>query len=302
MSIESYQHVDFVNKEILDNFPYFSQTIPRQYEEFGVEWAESFERHLKIFFSSDFEALEMAVKGYCKFALDSMKLQIKFQKTKEYDNKSYDEAAAEVYQDRNYMFGLYLPGILLSHFLWRHHYKQKIFFDDELIPLLQRKQSKIFFDVGVGTGYYSNEFLRLDDMIGTGFDMSPYSLEHASIMAKRFGVFEKYSTELRDIINDPVREQCDVVCSIEVLEHLEEPQLFLNSLYSMLKDGGVGFISAAINAPNADHIYLYRSWEEVAEQIVGAGFKISGKTVDDAYDARKKDEVVPVNAAFIVEK
>ena len=71
-----------------------------------------------------------------------MKLQVKFNKTLEYDNKSYDEAASEVYQSRDYMFGLYLPGILISHYLWEHHYKQHIFFEEKLVPLIKERGSQ----------------------------------------------------------------------------------------------------------------------------------------------------------------
>jgi len=70
----------------------------------------------------------------------------------------------------------------------------------------------------------------------------------------------------------------------------------------MLKCGGYGLISAAINAPNADHIYLYRNSNEVASQLAEAGFEIVGSTVDAAYSPRTEGDIVPVNAAFIVTK
>lgn len=55
---------------------------------------------------------------------------------------------------------------------------------------------------------------------------------------------------------------------------------FMNSLAGMLKPGGYGLISAAMNPLDADHIYLYRNSEEVAEQLVGAGFVIVDSSVD----------------------
>ena len=83
---------------------------------------------------------------------------------------------------------------------------------------------------------------------------------------------------------------------------MENPLEFLKGLYSMLREGGIGFFSAAVNAPNADHIYLYRSPQEVAKQIKQAGFKILKSIEDEAYDPRSIDDIVPVNAAFIVKK
>ena len=93
------------------------------------------------------------------------------------------------------------------------------------------------------------------------------------------------------------------MCSIEVLEHLEDPNLFLHGLFKSGKaGGGSGFISAAINAPNADHIYLYGSYLEVQKQIEAAGFDILDYCNDEAYEPRRNGDLVPVNAAFIVRK
>ena len=85
-----------------------------------------------------------------------------------------------------------------------------------------------------------------------------------------------------------------------MLEHLEDPMKMLESLYKSLKPGGLGLISAAVNAPNADHIYLYRSCGDVREHLIKAGFEIRHDTCDEAYDARTIGEVVPVNYGALV--
>jgi len=302
MNLDSYPILKTFQYSLNNQFPYFSSVIEKQYELFGDEWLKLFEKELKLFFGEDTSSLDSAVTGYGKFCLDSMKLQVKFQKTKTYDNKTYDDAAAEVYQNKNYMFSLYLPGILLSHYLWKHHYIQHMFFIKNFIPLIQKNGGAMFFDVGVGTGFYSKEMLTRSLLKGKGFDMSPHSLDHTLQMLQAHQVEHRYECCVRDIINDPVVEQADYLINIEVLEHLEDPQLFLNHLVKMLKSGGYGFISAAINAPNADHIYLYRNDDEVAVQLKKAGFTIIDRTVDEAYSPRKSGEIVPVNVVFIVSK
>ena len=231
-----------------------------------------------------------------------MKLQVKFQKAKEYENKTYEEAASEVYQNKEYMFGLYLPGILLSHYLWRHHFLQHIFFLEKFLPLVGSGDGKVFYDIGVGTGFYSKEMLTRTKLKGRGFDLSPHSLEHTLMLLGAHNVANRYEANLRDIIKEPVTPAADYLVNIEVLEHLEDPQMFLNFLTKMLKSGGYGLISAAINAPNADHIYLYRNSDEVASHLVRAGFEIVDSTVDAAYTPRTEGDIVPVNAAFIVTK
>ncbi len=300
MKLDKYPSVRILYDSLQQRFPYFSGVIQKQIDSFGDPWLRLFEKELETFFAKDRELIERAVIGYGKFALDSMKLQVKFQKTREYDNKTYEEAASEVYQNKEYMFGLYLPGILLSHYLWKHHFLQHVFFLEKFLPLVGSGDGKVFFDIGVGTGFYSKEMLTRSNLTGKGFDLSPHSLEHTLLLLGKHNVSKRYEANLRDIIGNPVSPAADFLINIEVLEHLENPQMFIDSLAGMLMPGGYGLISAAINAPNADHIYLYRNSEEVAEQLLKAGFEIVDSTVDAAYLPRKEGELVPVNAAFIV--
>lgn len=302
MKIDKYSSVSFFYDSLSLQFPYFAGVIQKQIDSFGDHWLQLFENELMTFFSNDRKRIDQAVKGYGKFALDSMKLQVKFQNTKEYENKTYEEAASEVYQNKEYMFGLYLPGILLSHYLWRHHFLQHVFFQEKFLRLVGGGDGKVFYDIGPGTGFYSKEMLTRTNLVGKGFDLSPHSLEHTLLLLGAHNVANRYEANLRDIIKNPVTSEADYLVNIEVLEHLEDPQAFLNSLSKLLKPGGYGLISAAINAPNADHIYLYRSSGEVASQLAKAGFEIVDSTVDAAYPPRKEGDLVPVNAAFIVTK
>ena len=60
----------------------------------------------------------------------------------------------------------------------------------------------------------------------------------------------------------------------EVLEHVEEPLALLRTLRKMVAPGGNAFISAPVNGPACDHIYLFRSIEDVAAMVREAGFGI----------------------------
>ena len=301
--IENYPHINILKESICSKFPYFMGGFDRQYAKFGDDWASAFNTELEIFFGADEGRIQSAALGYGAFCLDSMKLQVEFNKTLEYRNKTYAEASSEVYQNRDYMFGLYLPGILISHYLWEHHYVQLKFYEKELIPQIEDIDNPLIFDVGVGTGFYTKEYLRrLESSQVVGFDMSPHSLDHTEMMVERWNFSKRYQSRLGDILERDQTDVCDVINSIEVLEHLENPVEFLHGLNKMLRPEGLGFISAAINAPNADHIYLYRNADEVAEQIQTAKFTILSQTVDQAYEPRKSGDIVPTNAAFVVTK
>ena len=294
-------HVSTVIEIFAKRFPYFKSAIPRQFASFGPQWLEAFEKELAIFFKNDAVGMQTATEGYGRFALDGMRLQRIFDKTLQYENKTYAEADQEVYQNREYMFSLYLPGILLSHYLWRHHYQQQLFYRDKFLNRVLNHGGKLFYDVGVGTGFYSKEMLKdVPGIKGEGFDLSPFALEHTMKLLTKWDLEKRYSPNLCNIITEPIKRPAPFIINIEVLEHLEDPQSFIDALFRMLEPGGFGLISAAITAPNADHIYLYNNAREVIQQLESAGFILLEYVEDPAYEPRKQTDSVPRNGAFIV--
>ena len=289
LGLGGFPHVDAVESALRLRAPYLAGIVQKQFKEFGQSWLAAFDRELGTFFGNDAAALASAVEGYIKFALDGMLLQKRFDKAGRYEPKTFDQAAAEVYQNPDYMFRLYLPGIQLSHFLWRHHYRQHIFFVERYLPLVMEHGGLRFYDVGVGTGFYSKEMLRLQ-----------FSLTYAQRMVSAFGAADRYRCSIRNIIASPPAAPAPFILNVEVLEHLEDPLAFLKALFRMLEPGGYGMVTAAVTAPNADHIYLYNSAQEVVVQIQEAGFKIVEYCEDRAYEPARPSESVPINAAVIV--
>jgi cyclopropane fatty-acyl-phospholipid synthase-like methyltransferase len=138
-------------------------------------------------------------------------------------------------------------------------------------------------------------------MKGQGFDLSRFALGYTERMIKTFGATNRYKTNLQDIIENPPSPPADFIINVEVLEHLPGPVNFLKALNRMLAPGGLGMITAAVTAPNADHIYLYNSVDEVADQVREAGFEVIDKREDTAYDP-KPGQSVPKNACVFVTK
>lgn len=295
-----YPHVEQFERILTGIAPYMADTVARGRRDFGEPWQRQFDETLARVFGGDEARLSTAARGYVRFALDSVRLHKRFEKDRVYLPKTYDEAARGVYHNKEYMDGLYLPGILLSHYLWPHHYRQLGYFQREFAPRVRAFDDQRFLDVGVGTGFYSRQMLAAcPRTIGTAYDISEYSLEYARAHVAAFGFTSRWSGEIRNVITNPPRDQWPCLVSVEVLEHLDDPLSYLHALRARLAPGGLAFITAAITAPNEDHIYLYNNPQEVAAQLEAAAFRVLDFQEDVAY-APKADEPVPRLAAFIV--
>jgi hypothetical protein len=297
---KSMKNLDRFEQLLRTRAPFMMPSYLRQKELFGEVWATELDNLIGTFAGKTEDQLEKAIEGYVNFAVDGMRLQRKYEKTGRYEPKSYEEAGQQVYHNRDYMFSLYLPGILLSHYLWPHHYRQLQFFNRVMVPIISNHPAPTFCDIGPGTGFYSRCFLESSDNAeGWAFDISQSSLDFSKMQTDAFDVGKRYHLENRNIITDPVEKRWPFLMCVEVLEHLEDPLTFLRAVREMLEVGGRGFITAAVTAANEDHIYLYSSGDEVGQQLEEAGFKILERQYDRAYDP-KGEEPVPINAAFLV--
>lgn len=267
---------------------------------FGAEWAGQFEPVLSALFPTE-EAVSAAVKGYAGFAMQSMRLQAVFEREREYKAKTHEQASTEVYFNEAHMMQEYLPGLLLSHFLWPHHYRQLQFFDSAFVQAMRVAGAKSFMEVGIGTGLYSGLLLRaIPGISGVGLDISPSSKRFTESQLTALGVIDRYRVELRDVTAEPLEPKADWLVCVEVLEHLDDPVAFLRGLRRNMAPGAKAFITAALNAAHADHIYLYRSGDEVLAHLLEAGFTLEQSFLGAAYKPSGPGVPVPQAAAFIV--
>jgi 2-polyprenyl-3-methyl-5-hydroxy-6-metoxy-1,4-benzoquinol methylase len=284
---------------VADGAPLFYKNCEKVFATFGDEWARDLDAHLERLFGCDEEAYRKAVQGYAKFSLSAMRLQARFNKTRRYEEQSYEDACRNVYQNRQFMAEVYLPGIFVSQFLWQHHYRQIQFHRERFLPLLEGAADRRFYDVGTGTGFYSVQALqRLPGFHGYGIDTSPHAREFTERHVKAWGFGGAYTPMDVDITTAEL-EPVSCVQSIEVLEHLADPEEFLRHLRKMLRPGGYGFIAAAITAPEDDHIYLYWTPEDVIRQLNAAGFEVLEHREEAGYEGRP-GEIIPKVSAFIV--
>lgn len=274
-------------------------SVRRAAAEFGPAWEEDVAELLATLYDDE-AAQADALKGYAAFVMDSMRRQKRFEREGRYAAKTYAEAAAEVYFNDEHMRRQYLPGLLLSHYLWAHHYRQIDYFRSAFLAPLARAGVREFAEVGVGTGVYSRLALTAwPEARGTGFDISPMSLQFTQAHVARYGCADRYEARLQDILQVPCERRFPAVVCVEVLEHLEDPVAMLRGLAALCVPGGRLFVTAALNAADADHIYLYRQPQDVFDQLRAAGLHMEHAFFAQAYAPAAPELPVPGALAMV---
>lgn len=105
-------------------------------------------------------------------------------------------------------------------------------------------------DVGCGGGLLSESLARVGANV-TGVDASASNVEIAKLHAAKdvgFSIGRNQTPLYRDILAEDLLaesgpNQFDVVCAMEVIEHVKSPRLFLKALADLVKPGGHLFMS-----------------------------------------------------------
>lgn len=97
-------------------------------------------------------------------------------------------------------------------------------------------------DVGCGGGLLSEALSRVGADI-TGVDASSAGITVAKEHARQMGVQVEYLHTSAEELAASRTESYDVVCAMEILEHVSSPASFLKTVMTLLKPGGMLFIS-----------------------------------------------------------
>jgi 2-polyprenyl-3-methyl-5-hydroxy-6-metoxy-1,4-benzoquinol methylase len=215
------------------------------------------------------KTIDYSIDCYLQMIADINYETVQFISTGEYSSKTFEEVNNRVYNNPDVM-EYYMHGILMSQFLWAHHYNILVFFNNVIKENIN--SVKHYLEVGGGHGLYASEAISLigDNASYDIVDISRSSIHIAQKMIKN----DKVNYTLSNIFDYFPAEKFDFITMGEVLEHVEEPVKLLEKLRTLLTDDGKLFITAPTNGPTIDHIYLFRNAEDIRRVIRSSGFEI----------------------------
>ena len=105
-------------------------------------------------------------------------------------------------------------------------------------------------DIGCGGGLISEPMARLGGNV-TGIDASEKNIKIASLHSKENNLKITYLNKSPEQLDE--KEKFDIILNLEIVEHVDNLDLYLKSCYKLLKKNGLMF-TATINRTFASYI------------------------------------------------
>ena len=113
-------------------------------------------------------------------------------------------------------------------------------------------------DIGCGGGLISEPMARLGGRV-TGIDASEKNIKVAKIHAKKNGLKINYLNKSPEELGD--KDKFDIILNLEIVEHVDNVGLYIESCYNLLKKDGLMFTAT-----------LNRSFMSYLKAIIGAEY------------------------------
>lgn len=266
-----------------------------------LELAEGYTTHL---IEDEGWSPERLAASYVELCQEMVAEQLKFKRTGRYSATCAREVDMTLYSQPEVMRGrTYALG--LSQFLWPNHCRLFAFFRRAL--LTDALPAGDHLELGPGHGLHLLAAARARPGARlVAVDISASSLTSSQRLLARFG-----AASLVEFIQADVAELqltagrgFDSIVVNEVLEHLDHPEDLLRRVRPLLTARGRLFVTTCANAPAKDHVFLYRSVEEIRAQLERAGYGVVAEEAVPVGTAPRSDwttQRVEVNYSALLE-
>ncbi len=291
-----YQKAPLQKKKLERYFSLQSESFFREAESFAEQYAG--------YLSSNQIPLEYAVGAYLKMCNDMMRCQVGFIKTGKYPVSNATDALHNVYNNESEMQS-YMIGLALSQFLWSSHYEIFSCFKEALGKY--SLDAKSYLEIGPGHGLFLSQAMKQLKQCENFdcVDISSTSIKITkSIMSHIFPAdAEKVTYYHKDMLELSLNDKFDFISMGEVIEHVNFPDKLLTKLKGLLTPGGKGFVSTCVDCPATDHVYHFKSVEEIREMISSCGLAIIEERVCPVEDLPMEEIVrrkITINYCCII--
>ena len=284
----------------------FRNTIPKQMKSnFNFKLSEEICAIGLQLSNNNWETYCSNLDNLIDMSKEFLKLQKNLEQNGKYLFSTFEEVEKNEYNlDNDELNGPdYLWGLYFSEIFWKIHHNFTNFclnnFMSDVPP------SGKILEVPSGTGFFLCEFLKRNPTwVGVGVDLADSSIEFSKALFEVNNIpknsYQILKMNFHEI--DPDMKYDRILCG-EFLEHLEDPLQALKKLKSLLTKDGKLFVTAAVWAAHIDHIFLYKSAEEVRKHIKEAGLNIENELVQAVFEkdeSNPEKEKTPVSYAAIL--
>lgn len=270
----------------------------------GEAYLEDFERYLglltRAFPEKPFP--QWPARGFQRLGSTILREEIAFKQTGRYSAgpEELESLKEDFYANPEVMEEYYLVGLLCSYFLWPHHYRLLEFYRRSFLDAAPG-DGGLVMEWGPGHGLLGLEALyvwRTNPALL--IDLSPQSLDFCKGMLSASGMIGRCTLRRGDILSAgdlPAAER--IICG-ELLEHVPDPAALIGGLRSALEKNGRAFLTGAINAPQPDHIFLFRNERELIDLVESEGLSVRAH-LTVRHPSRQDDDSPPEVTAMVVE-
>ena len=222
------QALDLIVEQIRSKNPLHSKKLQKNLAKFDDKYfvrANEFFDKYSLMLKGENKTLEYGVDCYLQMIADMNFETVQFFRTGEYTSKSFEEVNKRVYDNPEIM-EYYMNGLLLSQFLWSHHYDVLKYFN----KIINQNSGSIkkYLEVGGGHGLYISEAINI---IGSHVNYDVLDISSSSLdIAKKMIANDDVSYIHSDVFEYFPEERYDFITMGEVLEHVEDPVKLLEKL------------------------------------------------------------------------
>lgn len=235
------------------------------------------------FFSQQGIPVEKQAEAYLNFIQETMAEQLYFRRNHCYRTNDYDKVCQATYMNNAYMSN-YVIALSLTGCVWSNHIYTLRWYEEELKTVCANRADN-YLEIGCGLGI---NLLRTMQMTNAAqyysIDLSEKAVELCKallVYADECGILDgkNYVVKCADFFEPQILDEgrADIFTMFEVLEHVPNPDEMLERIKKMTTEYAQIFVSTAINSPMPDHIYLFRSVQDVVDMVESHGFMIENK-------------------------